>query len=81
MDDTGFMDVEILSEDFARAATAAGLRARRKALSSGHPVVFVDHIGRYIEELPDGRRLEIRLEAGKPRESHVLVLGELTAIE
>lgn len=70
----------ILSEEFAKAAAAAGLRARQSALAAGHPVVFVDDFGRYVKELPDGRLLEIRLQPGTPRESHVLVLGELSTL-
>ena len=70
----------ILTEEFAKAAAMAGLRARQSALAAGHPVVFVDDLGRYVEELPDGRRLEIRLRAGTPRESHLQVLGELSAV-
>ena len=69
----------ILTEEFARAAAVAGLRAREKALADGHPVVFIDDFGRYVEELPDGRRLEIRLQPGIPRESHLHILGELPA--
>ena len=70
--------VNILTEEFERAAAAAGLRARRNALAAGHPVVFVDDLGRYVEELPDGTRLEIRLRAGIPRESHLQILGEIS---
>src|ERR1700688_1607357 len=44
---------DILTEEFAQAAAIAGLRARQNALTSGHPVVFVDDCGRYVEELPD----------------------------
>ena len=69
----------ILTEEFAQAAATAGLRARRSALDSGHPVVFVDEAGRYVEELPDGTRFEIRLRPGTPRESHLQILGEITA--
>ena len=68
----------ILSDEFALAAAAAGFRARQKALAAGHSVVFVDDLGRYVEEMPDGRKFEIRLVPGAPRESHVVVLGELT---
>ena len=53
----------ILTEEFAQAAANAGLRARRNALASGHPVVFVDDFGRYVEELPDGTKVEITLPA------------------
>lgn len=69
----------ILTEEFAQAAADAGLCARQKALASGHPVVFIDNCGRYVKELPDGTRLEIRLQPGIPRESHLHILGELTA--
>jgi hypothetical protein len=29
------------------------LRARSDALAAAYPVVFVDELGRYVEELPD----------------------------
>jgi hypothetical protein len=70
--------VNILTEEFEQAAAAAGLRARRNALAAGHPVIFVDDLGRYVEELPDGTRLEIRLQPGIPRESHLQILGEIS---
>ncbi len=69
--------VNILTEEFAQAAAAAGLRARRNALAAGHPVVFVDDLGRYVEEWPNGKQLEIRLQPGNPRESHLQILGEI----
>ncbi|PWT99017.1 MAG: hypothetical protein C5B51_27930 [Terriglobia bacterium] len=68
----------ILTEEFARVAAKAGLRARESALAAGHSVVFMDSRGRYIEEQPDGRLLEVRLQPGTVRESHVFVIGELT---
>jgi hypothetical protein len=70
----------ILTEEFAEAAARAGLRARRHALASGLPVVFVDDAGRYVEELPDGTMLAIRLEPGTPRETHLRILGEIPAL-
>ena len=70
--------VRILTEEFARAAETAGLRVRKNALDSGHPVVFVDDRGRYIEESPDGTKIEIRLRPGSPRETHIEVLGEIS---
>jgi hypothetical protein len=73
------MSANILTEDFARAAALAGRRARESALAAGHPVVFVDRFGRYVEELPDGRLLEIYLQPGTPRETHLCVLRELSA--
>ncbi len=59
------------------AAANAGLRFRRKALGSGHPVVFVDDAGRYVQEWPDGTLLEIRFKPGAPRDSHLQVIGEV----
>jgi hypothetical protein len=73
-------DLSILSEEFALAAAKAGIRARENALASGNPVVFIDNRGRYVEERPDGRRFEVRLAPGVPRESHPLVVGELTPL-
>ncbi len=69
----------ILTDDFARAAAAAGRLARLDALASGHSVVFMDRHGRYVEELPDGRRFEIRLDASHPRESHRIVVCEMAS--
>jgi hypothetical protein len=68
----------ILTKEFAQAAADAGLRARQNALNSGHPVVFVDESGRYIEELPDGTRLEVRLQPGIAREAHLQIVGEIS---
>ena len=70
-------EVSILTEEFAQAAARAGLCARQEALAAGHPVVYVDSLGRYVEELPDGRRFEIHFEPGNTRESHVRVLCEI----
>ena len=69
----------ILSDDFADAAASAGQRAREAALAEGHPVVFVDDSGRYIQELPDGTKLEVHFKAGLPREAHLEVVRELLA--
>ena len=69
----------ILTEEFAQAAVTAGLRARQNALAAGHAVVFVDDCGRYVEELPDGTRLEVRFRPGKPREFHIEVLGQIAS--
>lgn len=69
----------ILTDDFALAAAKAGWQARQEALAAGLPVVFVDPAGRYVEERPDGRRFEIRLDPAGPRESHRIVLRELAS--
>ena len=53
--------------------------AREEALASGHPVVFVDEVGRLVQELPDGRQFEVRLEGDQPREAYVRAVGKLPA--
>lgn len=68
----------ILTDDFANEAAHAGARAREEALAAGHPVVFVDAAGRTVEEWPDGKRFEVRLDPTQPRESHRVVVRELT---
>lgn len=67
----------LLTDEFAEAAAAAGRKARRESLDAGHPVTFVDSKGRDVQELPDGRRFEIRFVPGAPRDKHVEVLREL----
>lgn len=69
----------ILTDDFAQAASQAGLRARQAAFAAGHAVVFVDVQGRCVEEWPNGKRFEIRLDPSQPRESHRVVLRELAS--
>ena len=71
--------VEFLSNEFAEDFAAAGLAARRRALAAGLPVVYVDEQGRYVQESPDGRLFEIRFVPDAPRESHVVVIRELTS--
>jgi hypothetical protein len=50
-----------------------------KALDAGHSVVFVDDEGLYVQERPDGRKFEIRFDPTRPRESHLIVVRELTS--
>ena len=66
-------DIDITSDEFAEEAAIAGLRARQDALEAGHPVVFIDEAGRYVQEHPDGRLFEIRLDPTEPRESCVII--------
>ena len=70
--------VDIFTEEFAEAAADAGRRAREDALAGGFPVVFVDHVGRLVQEFPDGSRFEIRLNADQPRELHVEIVRALS---
>lgn len=55
----------ILTSEFVRDAQAATRQAREAALAAGHSVFFKDDAGRYVEELPDGRRFEVRLESSQ----------------
>ena len=71
------LSYDLLSDEFALALAAVGRRAREEALAAGHPVVFIDALGRCVQELPDGRQLEVLLQPGEPRESHIRVLREL----
>lgn len=67
----------ILTDDFSHAAAEAGFRARQAAFAAGHAVVFVDADGRCVEEWPNGKRFEIRLDPSQARESHRVVVREL----
>ena len=67
----------ILTDEFAEEAAAAGRKARQDSLDAGRPVTFLDSKGRDVQEMPDGRRFEIRFVPGAPREKHVEVLREL----
>jgi hypothetical protein len=78
-DNDDLVHASILTDDFAQAASQAGLHARQTALQAGHPVVFVDAAGRYVEEWPNGKCFEIRLDPSQPREAHRIVLRELTS--
>jgi hypothetical protein len=69
--------INILDDEFVLAAVEAGLRARLQALAAGHAVVYMDNFDRYVEELPDGRRFEVRLQPGSPRDSHIRIVREL----
>jgi hypothetical protein len=47
------VQASILTDDFAQAASQTGLRARQAAFAAGHAVVFVDAVGRCVEEWPE----------------------------
>lgn len=72
-------DFGIFSDEFIEAVTQACRQARQDALATGHPVVFVDEEGRYVQEHPDGRKYEIRFDPTQPRESHLIVVREIVA--
>jgi len=49
-------------------------------LAAGHSVVLIDEAARYVKDLPDERRFEIRFQPGIPRESHLHIVGEPPAL-
>lgn len=73
----GMVHASVLTEEFAEAVAEAGSLARKAALAAGHPVVFMDSEGRCVEEWPDGRKFEIRLDATQPGGSRRVVIREL----
>jgi hypothetical protein len=71
--------LNLLSEEFSQAASAAWNRARQDALKKGQPVFFQSEDGRYILEQPDGKRYEIRFRPGVPRDENFEIVRELPA--
>lgn len=65
------MPLDLVSPEFAERLKAVGHKARRDALAEGHPVVYRDQCGCYVQELPDGRKFEIRFYPGAPLEQNV----------
>ena len=70
-------DFSILTDEFMNTVAKACSKARTDALDAGHPIVYIDEAGRYVEEHPSGRRFEIRFDQTQPRELHVVVVREL----
>ncbi|MGA7239310.1 MAG: hypothetical protein WBY44_26745 [Bryobacteraceae bacterium] len=72
--------VDILSDEFAAQAAAAGDRARLDALAHGVPVFYRDpHTKLEIMEHPDGRRFEIRYVPNAPSEQNYEIIREIAA--
>jgi len=69
----------VLNDEFFSTVVKACSNARATALRAGHSVVYRDEAGRYVEERPEGNRFEIRFDKTRPRESHIVVLRELTS--
>ena len=72
-------ELTVLNDEFFSIVLMACSNARAAALRAGHSVVYRDEAGRYVEERPGGNRFEIRFDKTRPRESHIVVLRELTA--
>jgi hypothetical protein len=72
--------IDILSDEFAVQAAAAGESARLEALARGVPVFYEDpQSGLDVMELPDGRRFEIRFIPNAPGEQNYDVVREIAA--
>jgi hypothetical protein len=72
--------LDILTDEFTRAAEAAWDRARDEALAQGVPVFCRDHrTGIEVMQQPDGRRFEIRFISGAPRGRNYEIVRELSA--
>ena len=69
----------LFDPEFMQAVVNAGIQARERALAEGHPVVFRDDRGRYVQEFPDGRLFEIRFERTADGDSRVQIVREITA--
>lgn len=71
--------VSVLTDEFMHAVVDACAKARSTALQMGHPVVYRDTGGGYVAEYPEGRRFEVRFDPTRPRESHLVVLREISS--
>jgi hypothetical protein len=69
----------VLTDEFAHAVVGACSKARSTALELGHQVVYRDADGGYVAEYPGGRRFEVRFDPTRPRESHLVVLREISS--
>jgi hypothetical protein len=72
------MAMNFSSPEFDAMLEEVGRKARSEALAEGHPVVYADECGCFVQELPDGRKYEIRFHPGAPPESHIERMREIT---
>lgn len=69
--------LSVLTDEFLSTVVDACVKARSTALKMGHPVVYRDSGGAYVAEYPDGRRVEVRFDPTRPRDSRLVVLREI----
>ncbi len=72
-------DFSVLSDEFAQVVENACAKARSTALEAGHQIVYRSATGGYVAEYPGGRRFEVRFDPTRPRESHLVVLREISS--
>jgi hypothetical protein len=72
-------DFNVLSDEFAHVVEDACAKARSVALEAGHQVVYRSSDGGYVAEHPGGRRFEVRFDPTRSRESHLVVLREISS--
>jgi len=70
---------DFMSDEFDKAAYAAGRRAFEETLAAGLSVFYRDDNGLSVMEQPDGRRFEIRWIPGAPSGSNYEIIRELKA--
>jgi hypothetical protein len=68
---------DIASDEFDKAARAAGRRAFDETLAAGLPVFYLDGDGLNVMEQADGRRFEIRWIPGAPSGENYEILREV----
>lgn len=72
--------VDIHSEEFSRAVTESGTRARLETLAAGVPVFYLDpNTGLDVMEQPDGRMFEIKFVTDRSRKENYDIVRELAA--
>lgn len=73
-------DGSYFTPEFINAIIAAGARPRLEMLKAGIPVFYLDWERNLdIMEQPDGRKFEICVIPGAPRETNYRVIRELDA--
>jgi hypothetical protein len=73
------VEYDFSSNDFDRAAWAAGRRAFAETLAAGLPVFYLDDEGTDVMRRPDGRTFEIRWIPGAPSGHNYEIVRELTS--